>query len=171
MKNRSIRICVSLSVIQLLFACASTQDKTENSSKKTTMIYFSSQAKPVVLEPIVVKPIEPIPIVQGIVYFDFDKYNIKPEYDKIVAQHARVLIDNPSIVAHVDGHTDVIGTNAYNTPLGMMRAKEVRDALLKFGVQERQLMPISFSFKEPVLLGRDAASRAMNRRVEISYQI
>jgi outer membrane protein OmpA-like peptidoglycan-associated protein len=32
-------------------------------------------------------------------------------------------------------------------------------------------MPISFSFKEPVLLGRDAASRAMNRRVEISYQI
>lgn len=171
MKKRLVSVFVALSVSLLLSACASMGDKTEESNEATTMIYFASKAKPLPVPVPAPTPVVKAPIVQGIVYFDFDKYNIKPEFNEVIAQHARVLRDNPSIVAKVEGHTDVFGTNDYNNPLGLLRAKEVRAALIKLGVQERQLEPVSYSFSQPAVVGRDAAARAKNRRAEIAYQI
>ncbi|MDO8303622.1 MAG: OmpA family protein [Sedimentisphaerales bacterium] len=169
MKKRLVRVFVTLSVALLLSACASMSDKTEESNEATTMVYFASKAKP---RPAPVPtPVVKEAIVQGIVYFDFDKYNIKPEFKEVIAQHARVLRDNPSIVAKVEGHTDVFGTNDYNNPLGLLRAKEVRAALIKLGVREQQLEPVSYSFSQPAVAGREEGARAKNRRAEIAYQI
>jgi peptidoglycan-associated lipoprotein len=110
-------------------------------------------------------------VVQGIVYFDFDKHNIKPEFNQVLEDHARVLRNNPLVIASVEGHTDVFGTNSYNMPLGLMRANEVRNALIKLGVQEQQLKPVSLSFYQPAVAGRDEDSRALNRRAEIAYEV
>lgn len=169
MKKRLVSVFVALSVTILLSACASMSDKTEESNEATTFVYFASKAKPRTAP--VPTPVVKEAIVQGIVYFDFDKHNIKPEFKEVIVQHARVLRDNPSIVAKVEGHTDVFGTENYNNSLGLLRAKEVRAALIKLGVQERQLEPVSYSFRQPAVAGRDADARAKNRRAEIAYQI
>ena len=171
MKKIVASVFVAVSVTLLLSACASVRDKTEESSEATTMIYFASKAKPQPVPAPAPAPVVKELIVQGIVYFDFDKYNIKPEFQQVLAQHARILRDNPSIVATVEGHTDVLGTDGYNNPLGLLRAKEVRAALVTLGVQERQLEPVSYSFRQPAVAGRDAGARAKNRRAEIAYQI
>jgi len=169
MKKRSIIVFVVLSASVLLSACTSMTDSTKKYNENTTVTYFSSQAKPLPA-PVVVPLANLEVIVQGIIYFDFDKYNIKPEFNKVLEDHARILRENLSVVAKVEGHTDVMGSNDYNMPLGLLRAKEVRAALIQLGVQERQLEPVSLSFNQPAVDGLDADSRALNRRAEIAYQ-
>ena len=161
---------VMLSVVIVISGCASQNDKTENSRKDTIITYFGSKAKSV-LVPVVVPVAANEAVVQGIIYFDFDKYNIKPEFNQVLEDHARILRNNPLVIASVEGHTDVFGVNSYNISLGLMRANEVRNALIKLGVQEQQLKPISLSFYQPAVAGRDADSRALNRRTEITYEI
>lgn len=170
MKKRLLSVFVVLSASVFLAACTSTMNKTEKSNENTTVTYFASKAKP--LPAPVVVPLEKLEvIVQGIVYFDFDKYNIKPEFHKVLQEHARILRKNSSVMAKVEGHTDVLGSNAYNVPLGLLRAQEVRAALIKLGVQEQQLEPVSLSFNQPAVAGNDADTRALNRRAEIAYQV
>lgn len=172
MNKKSVTTPVLLFVLLLLSACVSNhRTKLEAEEIAVTTFYLG---KPVAVPPAPVQP-SPVPVakavvVQGIVYFDFDKHNIKPEYDSVIKKHAQVLRDNPNRMARVEGNTDVLGSDGYNTPLGLLRANEVRSALVRLGVREQQLEPVSYSFDSPAVPGRDAVSRAKNRRVEISYQ-
>lgn len=169
MKPKFVRNFVMISVAIVMIGCASQNDKTEKSREDTTVTYFASKAKPVFV-PVVVPVAKKEAVVQGIVYFDFDKHNIKPEFNQVLEDHARILRTNPLVIASVEGHTDVFGTNSYNQPLGLVRANEVRNALIRLGVQEQQLKPVSLSFYQPAVAGLDAESRALNRRAEIAYE-
>ena len=170
MNNKISGISSLVFLALILSGCMAMSNKTEESAETTTTTYFLSEAKlpppPIPLPP---APVVKQVIVQGIVYFDFDKHNIKPEFNRVIEQHARVLRDNPSTVVRVEGHTDILGSEAYNKPLALLRANEVRTALINLGVQPQQMDPVGYSFHQPAVSGRDAAARAKNRRVEISY--
>jgi peptidoglycan-associated lipoprotein len=106
-----------------------------------------------------------------LVYFDFDSFVIKPEFQSVIESHAAFLRAHKSSVQVVlEGHTDSIGTREYNLALGQKRAEAVRSMLASLGVSDAQVEAVSFGEEKPAAPGDDASSRAQNRRVEIRYR-
>ena len=105
-----------------------------------------------------------------IIYFDFDKSEIKPEYAPIVKAGAETLTERPGIKVKLEGNTDQRGTREYNIGLGERRAQAVRRALMLQGVAETQITTVSFGAERPAAEGDDETAWAKNRRVELVYQ-
>ena len=105
-----------------------------------------------------------------IVYFDFDSYVVKPEFQSVIEAHARYLTANKSRRMAIEGHTDEIGGREYNLALGQKRAEAVRRALGLLGVTDSQVEAVSFGKEKPAVPGLDEASMAKNRRAEINYR-
>jgi peptidoglycan-associated lipoprotein len=104
-----------------------------------------------------------------VIYFDFDKSEIKPEFAVIVTAAAGNLTANPSLKLKLEGNTDERGTREYNIGLGERRAQAVRRALLLQGVPESQITTVSFGAERPAAEGDDEAAWSKNRRVEVVY--
>ncbi len=104
-----------------------------------------------------------------IVYFDYDRAEIKPEYVSVVAAHARFLNGNTARKVRLEGHADERGSREYNIGLGERRAQAVRRALLLQGVGEAQITTVSYGEERPAAAGSDEAAYGKNRRVEIGY--
>ena len=109
------------------------------------------------------------PFARKVIYFDFDKSEIKPEFAAVVAAHARNLTSHPNLHMKLEGNTDERGTREYNIGLGERRAQAVRRALMLQGVAESQLTTVSFGAERPAAEGDDEAAWAQNRRVELVY--
>jgi peptidoglycan-associated lipoprotein len=109
------------------------------------------------------------PLARKIIYFDFDKSDIKPEFADIITAHAHNLTANTSLKLKLEGNTDERGTREYNIGLGERRAQAVRRALMLQGVAETQLTTVSFGAERPAVEGDDEAAWAQNRRVELVY--
>jgi peptidoglycan-associated lipoprotein len=108
-------------------------------------------------------------LARRVIYFDFDKSDIKPEFAEIVTAHARNLSGHPTFRIKLEGNTDERGTREYNIGLGERRAQAVRRALMLQGVAETQIMTVSFGAERPAVDGDDEAAWAKNRRVEMVY--
>lgn len=106
----------------------------------------------------------------GVIYFDFDKSEIKPEFADIVTAAARNLSAHPALKVRLEGNTDERGTREYNIGLGERRAQAVRRALLLQGAAEVQVATVSFGAERPAVEGDDETAWAQNRRVELNYQ-
>jgi peptidoglycan-associated lipoprotein len=104
-----------------------------------------------------------------IIYFDFDKSEIKPEFADIVRSNAQNLSGHPNLKMKLEGNTDERGTREYNIGLGERRAQAVRRALMLQGVSETQITTVSFGAERPAAEGDDEAAWAQNRRVELVY--
>jgi peptidoglycan-associated lipoprotein len=104
-----------------------------------------------------------------VIYFDYDKAEIKSEYVGVLAAHAKFLNANVNRKVRLEGHTDERGSREYNIGLGERRAQAVRRALLLQGVSEGQITTISYGEERPAVSGSDEEAYAKNRRVEISY--
>ena len=104
-----------------------------------------------------------------VVYFDFDKSDIRADSQTVVAAHAAYLAKNPSQKVRLEGHADERGSREYNIGLGERRAQAVRRALLLQGVAEVQLSTVSYGEERPAVAGSDEQAYALNRRVEIVY--
>lgn len=111
----------------------------------------------------------PAPAESRLVYFDYDSFVIKPEFQAIVAAHARFLRAQPNRKVAIEGHTDERGGREYNLALGQKRAEAVRDALAILGVTAGQMEAVSFGKEKPVVAGAEEAAFAKNRRAEIRY--
>jgi peptidoglycan-associated lipoprotein len=109
------------------------------------------------------------PLAKKVIYFDFDKSEIRPEFADIVTAHARNLSSRPNLKIKLEGNTDERGTREYNIGLGERRAQAVRRALMLQGVAESQLATVSFGAERPAAEGDDEAAWAKNRRVELVY--
>ncbi|MBH2011002.1 MAG: peptidoglycan-associated lipoprotein Pal [Xanthomonadaceae bacterium] len=105
-----------------------------------------------------------------IIYFDFDSYVVKPEFQSVIEAHARYLTANKSRKMAIEGHTDEVGGREYNLALGQKRAEAVRRALGLLGVTDSQVEAVSFGKEKPAVPGLDEASMAKNRRAEINYR-
>jgi peptidoglycan-associated lipoprotein len=109
------------------------------------------------------------PLARKIIYFDFDKSEIKPEYADIVTTAAHTLTSNPKLKMKLEGNTDERGTREYNIGLGERRAQAVRRALMLQGVAESQVTTVSFGAERPAAEGDDETAWSKNRRVEVVY--
>ena len=105
-----------------------------------------------------------------IIYFDFDSYVVKPEFQSVIEAHARYLNANKSRKMAIEGHTDERGGREYNLALGQKRAEAVRRALGLSGVTDSQVEAVSFGKEKPAASGFDESAMSKNRRAEISYR-
>ena len=106
---------------------------------------------------------------QRVVYFDFNQTEIKPEFQQIVACHAKYLQDRPTSQMRLEGNTDERGTREYNLGLGERRGKAVSDALTAAGGSASQINVISNGKEKPVCREHNEDCWSKNRRVEIVY--
>lgn len=111
----------------------------------------------------------PAPADSRLVYFDYDSFVIKPEFQAVIAAHARFLRAQPARKVAIEGHTDERGGREYNLALGQKRAEAVRDALSILGVTAAQMEAVSFGKEKPVVAGAEETAFAKNRRAEIRY--
>lgn len=103
-----------------------------------------------------------------VVYFDFDKYNIKPEMQAVVNAGANLAKGQAgNVQLSVEGHCDEWGTDEYNQALGLRRANSVKRALTKLGLTSGQISVKSFGESKPVCTQRTKECDAKNRRAEI----
>jgi peptidoglycan-associated lipoprotein len=105
-----------------------------------------------------------------VVYFDYDSYAIKPEFQARIETHAKLIKADKTKKVALEGHTDERGGREYNLALGQKRAEAVKRALGLLGVSESQLEAVSFGKEKPAVMGMTEAAFEKNRRVEISYR-
>ena len=108
--------------------------------------------------------------VARIVYFDYDSYSIKPEFQNLIESHARFLKGNGARKVVVEGHTDERGGREYNLALGQRRSEAVRRSLGLLGIGDNQVEAVSFGKEKPAAMGSDESAWSQNRRAEIAYR-
>lgn len=103
-------------------------------------------------------------LTKNVVYFEFNKYDVKAEYRDMLQQMADTLKEYPSITVLIAGNCDARGTQEYNQALGERRARAVYDYLVRLGVPADQLDVISFGEDRPAVEGTGEEVWAKNRR-------
>lgn len=104
-----------------------------------------------------------------VVYFDFDKSDVKSEYRAIVAAHATYVSAHNTARVTLEGHADERGTREYNLGLGERRGNAVSGLLSAGGAMGEQLDTVSYGEERPVCRVSDESCWGQNRRVEIVY--
>ena len=123
---------------------------------------------PVAVTPKVVAPpvIEKVWVVDE-AYFDFDKIIIKPAGFDFLDRIVNVLKSRPDLSVKIQGHTDSIGSKAYNDVLSLERANAVKSYLTDRGIDKNRLSCEGFGFSKPAASNKTDKGRALNRRVEL----
>ena len=180
--NMFKKMLVAIIPLTLLIGCGTTPTKTPEPAAEQPM----ETSEPMAVDQEVPVVVTPAPASMGfsghplddpasllakrVVYFDFDKSDIKPEFRDIIAAHATYLSDHPSASITLEGHCDERGSREYNMALGERRANAVRKFLMLQGVAARQIDVVSFGEERPVAFGHDESSWQLNRRAEILYK-
>ncbi|WP_394781406.1 peptidoglycan-associated lipoprotein Pal [Undibacterium sp.] len=163
-----------LSAAALLSACSTAQKEAEKP------VAAQETAKPAAAAPdtrtvatVTAPSVDPLndpnsPLAKRSVYFDFDSYVVKSEYDGVADVHAKYLTKNQKKVL-IQGNTDERGGSEYNLALGQKRAEALRKKLAILGVPEAQMEAVSLGKEKPKAGGSDEASWAENRRDDIVY--
>ena len=97
------------------------------------------------------------------IFFDFDKYELKPESMGEIRHLAKFLIANPDLSVQIAGHTDNVGSEQHNQQLSENRATAVKDALVKLGIPPHKIKAQGYGSTKPI-----SSNDAENRRVEFS---
>ena len=104
---------------------------------------------------------------KGKVLFDFNKAELKPEALRQLDVVVQALREQPTLQTHITGHTDSIGSDAYNLKLSQRRSESVANYLVKNGAARQSIRADFRGEREPVASNATDEGRAQNRRVEI----
>ncbi len=99
-----------------------------------------------------------------IIYFDYDRHNIRKDQLDRAEKNLKFLKDHPDVRAIITGYCDERGTSEYNMSLGEKRAQIVRDYMIKGGIDANRLKIQSKGEEEPADPGHDESAWAKNRR-------
>jgi outer membrane protein OmpA-like peptidoglycan-associated protein len=102
------------------------------------------------------------------VLFDFNKATLKPEAKKQLEGALQALREQPGVQVLVVGHTDSVGSDAYNMKLSQRRAESVATYLAQNGVARQNIRTEWHGKRQPVASNETAEGRAQNRRVELT---
>ena len=102
--------------------------------------------------------------VSGIIYFDYDKYDLSSSSILEIRQFASQVKSDSSSRVRVEGHCDERGTREYNLALGERRANTVADILVLNGVASSRITTVSYGEEKPTAYGSTESSWAKNRR-------
>lgn len=100
--------------------------------------------------------------------FEFDKAELRPEDRELLSRIAGILLTSQDYTISVNGHTDDVGSDAYNQALSERRAQAVRDYLVKAGLPAEIFSVTGHGKSLPLVRGTSDAARAKNRRVELA---
>lgn len=103
----------------------------------------------------------------GDVLFDFDRATLRPTARESLARAAGVLLAYPDLTLRLEGHTDTVGTAAYNLALSQARADAVRNYLLQQGIPAERITSVGLGQDYPVASNQTPEGRRQNRRVEL----
>jgi OOP family OmpA-OmpF porin len=101
------------------------------------------------------------------VWFDFEKAELKPQYHSDLDDVAAVLKNNPGVSVTLKGHTCDMGPESFNAPLSQSRAQAVMDYLVTQGVPKDRISVKGYGSSMPAASNATKEGRAKNRRVEI----
>ena len=104
-----------------------------------------------------------------VIYFDFDKSTVRPEYRGIVSAHAAYTAAHSSARVTLEGHADERGTREYNLGLGERRGNAVMGLMSAQGARGSQLVVVSYGEERHTCRVSDDHCWSQNRRVEIVY--
>ena len=100
------------------------------------------------------------------IYFEYNKSNIRPEYQPVLESISKWLAKNNGSQLLIEGHCDERGTDEYNLALGERRALAVRRYLIALGASSDRVHTISYGEEKPAVPGSDEAAWSKNRRAE-----
>ena len=101
------------------------------------------------------------------VYFDFDRYSLRPEATRVLDEAIVAMRDNTTLRLEIEGHTCSIGTAEYNLALGDRRANAVKDYLVSRGVSTDRLHTVSYGEERPKYDNSREETRRLNRRAAL----
>jgi len=101
------------------------------------------------------------------VYFDFDRYSLRPEATRVLDEAIAALKENATLRVEIEGHTCSIGTAEYNLALGDRRANAVKDYLVSRGVTADRLRTVSYGEEKPKYDNSREETRRLNRRAAL----
>ena len=171
------RVWLAIVTAALLAGCSSVKlDDVPVEDRKGTVVTpgagdtgAKTGVTPVTVDPTAGNTIGPAGVAR-IVYFDYDSYVIKPQFQGLIESHARFLKSNGGRKIVIEGHTDERGGREYNLALGQRRSEAVRRALGLLGVTDSQVEAVSFGKEKPASTGNDESAWSQNRRAEIAYR-
>ncbi len=102
------------------------------------------------------------------ILFEFDKWVIKQAYSPELDRWVEFFKNNPEVTAEIYGHTDSMGTDAYNQTLSERRAQAVAHYLAERGVDPARLKAKGFGESQPATENATSEGRQKNRRVEMN---
>ena len=126
--------------------------------------FYEPEAAPVVVEP---PPPPPVAAKTFIVFFNFDKSDLTPEAQAVIAEAAAAFASTGSVSVAVVGHTDTVGSAAYNLPLSQRRAASVKAGLVANGVPNGAISTDGRGFSEPLVATGPGVKEPQNRRATI----
>ena len=103
------------------------------------------------------------------IYYDYDKFDVKDEYRKLVEAHAKFLRENPTAKMLIQGNTDERGSREYNIGLGQRRSDGVKGMLKLLGIKEDQIESVSLGEEKPKAEGQNEQAWSQNRRSDMLY--
>jgi len=167
MMSKKVRLALAVLMIGALAACKSGVKETNPNAGA-----MNTQPNPNAVAQVNVDELNNpnSPLAKRSVYFDFDSYAVKDDYQSLLQAHAQYLKTHPERHVLIQGNTDERGTSEYNLALGQKRAEAVRRALSLMGVPDSQMEAVSLGKEKPVATGHDEASWAQNRRADLVYQ-
>jgi peptidoglycan-associated lipoprotein len=97
------------------------------------------------------------------VFFDFDRYDIRPDGRATLQRQAEWLQRYATVNVLIAGHADERGTREYNLALGQRRANAARDFLVARGVSGARIQTVSYGKDRPIAFGSNEEAWAQNR--------
>lgn len=101
------------------------------------------------------------------IFFDFNKYTLKPASYKTLNALVKELKSNPDMIIEVAGHTDNLGDDRFNMRLSQKRANAVKQYLVKHGISPNRIIAKGYGETQPITTNKTEIGRQRNRRVEI----
>jgi len=101
------------------------------------------------------------------VYFDFDRYSLRPEATRVLDEAVAAMRENATLRVEVEGHTCSIGTAEYNLALGDRRANAVKDYLVSRGISADRMRTVSYGEERPKYDNSREETRRLNRRAAL----
>lgn len=104
------------------------------------------------------------------VYFDFDEFVIKPEYQGVIEQQAEFMRSNANVTVTLEGNADERGSGEYNLSLGSKRAFAVRKSMEVIGIPGRRIETVSLGEEKPRLTCHEEQCWKENRRTDFIFK-
>lgn len=99
-----------------------------------------------------------------VIYFDFDKYNLRPDAREAADFNAGVMAKHTDWKVLIEGHCDERGTDEYNLALGERRANTVKDFFINYGLDAERFTTVSYGEERPAVMGHNEDAWSKNRR-------